>query len=109
MHSGTRQAAATTENFPVPPDPELSIPQDIQHSQPQNSQCPQKSFQHYWSQTFDVPDMYSEQIRHCREWSKKMERLNTKYGFDCFSSSELDSESDEGEDYMYKHKYETLI
>ena len=32
-----------------------------------------------------------------------------KYGLDCFSSSELDSKSDEGEDYRYEHKYETPI
>ena len=38
-----------------------------------------------------------------------MERLNAKYNLDCFSDSELDSESDEGEQYKYKHGYETLI
>ena len=38
-----------------------------------------------------------------------MERLNTKYNLDCFSDSELDSESDEGEEYRYEHEYETLI
>ena len=38
-----------------------------------------------------------------------MERLNDKYGFNCFSDSELDSESDEGEEYRYEHKYEMLI
>ena len=38
-----------------------------------------------------------------------MERLNEKYKLDCFSSSELDSESDEGEDYRHNHKYEPLI
>ena len=37
-----------------------------------------------------------------------MERLNAKYNLDHFSSSELDSDSDE-EDYRYEHKYETLI
>ena len=30
-----------------------------------------------------------------------MERLNTKYNLDCFSDSELDSESNEGEQYCY--------
>ena len=34
-----------------------------------------------------------------------MEWLNEKYGLDYFS----DSESDEGENYQYEHKYETLI
>ena len=38
-----------------------------------------------------------------------MERLNEKYNLDCLSSSVLDSESDEGADYRYEHKYETLI
>ena len=39
----------------------------------------------------------------------EMERLNAKYNLDCFSDSELDSESDEGEQYKYEHGYETLI
>ena len=38
-----------------------------------------------------------------------MERFNAKYNLDCFSDSELDSESDEDERYQYKHSYETLI
>ena len=38
-----------------------------------------------------------------------MERLNSKYNLDCFSNSELDSESDEGKQYQYEHGYETLI
>ena len=38
-----------------------------------------------------------------------MERPNEKYGLDCLSSSELDSEYDEGKDYRFEHKYETLI
>ena len=38
-----------------------------------------------------------------------MERLNEKYNLDCFSSSELDLESVEGEQYHYEHGYETLI
>ena len=32
-----------------------------------------------------------------------------KFGLHYFSDSELDSESDEGENYRYEHKYETLI
>ena len=56
-----------------------------------------------------IPDRYAEQIRLQREWEKKVERLNKKYNLDCFSSSELDSESDEEENYKYEHKYETLI
>ena len=42
-------------------------------------------------------------------WEAEMERLNDKYNLDCFSDSELDSESDKGEEYHYKHRYETLI
>ena len=32
-------------------------------------------------------------------WEAEMERLNNKYNLDCFSDSELDSKSDEGEEY----------
>ena len=39
----------------------------------------------------------------------EMKKLNEKYGLDCFSDSELDSELDEGENYRCKHKYETFI
>ena len=42
-------------------------------------------------------------------WEVKMEQLNEKYNLDCFSDSELDSKSDEGEEYHYEHGYETLI
>ena len=35
---------------------------------------------------------------------EEMEQLNEKYGLECFSDSELDSESDEGENYQYKQK-----
>ena len=34
-----------------------------------------------------------------QQWEAEMERLNSKYNVDCFSDSELDSESDEGEQY----------
>ena len=43
------------------------------------------------------------------QWEAEMERLNTKYNLDCFSDSELYSESNEGGQYCYKHGYETLI
>ena len=42
-------------------------------------------------------------------WEEEMERLNSQYNLDCYSDSELDSESDEGEQYCYEHGYETLI
>ena len=35
--------------------------------------------------------------------------LNEKYGLDYFSDLELDSKSDEGENYRYEHKYKTPI
>ena len=44
-----------------------------------------------------------------QQWEEEMERLNRKYILDCFSDSELDSESDEGEQYQYEHGYEMLI
>ena len=44
-----------------------------------------------------------------QQWEEEMERLNTKYNLECFSDSELDSESDEGEQYQYEHGYEKLI
>ena len=44
-----------------------------------------------------------------QQWEAEMERLNSKYNLDYFSDSELDSESDEGEQYQYEHWYETLI
>ena len=37
-----------------------------------------------------------------------MERFNTKYNLDSFSDSELNSESDEGEQYKYENGNETL-
>ena len=44
-----------------------------------------------------------------QQWEEEMEKLNTKYNLDCFSESELDSESDEGEQYQYEHGCEMLI
>ena len=59
------------------------------------------SFQRSKSQTFDVPDRYSNQLKLHRQWEEEMERLNKKYRLNCFLDSELDSESDEGEEYNY--------
>ena len=76
----------------------------------QDYKCHQiQNVQHTQSQPFYVPDRYLEQMRLCREWEEEMARLNGKYGLDCSSASELDSESDKGEDYRYEHKYETLM
>ena len=44
-----------------------------------------------------------------QQWEEEMERLNSKYNLNCYSNSELDSESDKGEQYRYEHGYETLI
>ena len=44
-----------------------------------------------------------------QQCEEEMDRLNSKYNLDCYSDSELDSESDEGEQYCYEHGYETLI
>ena len=44
-----------------------------------------------------------------QQWEAEMERLNSKYNLDCFSDSEVHSESDKGEQYWYEHGYETLI
>ena len=44
-----------------------------------------------------------------QQWEEEMERLNSKYNLNCYSNSELDSKSDEGEQYCYEHGYETLI
>ena len=44
-----------------------------------------------------------------QQWEAEMEGLNSKYNLDCFSDSELDSESDKGEQYCYEHGYKTLI
>ena len=54
-------------------------------------------------------DKYPNKTRAKQQWEEEMERLNEKYNLDCFSSSELDLESDEGEQYHYEHGYETLI
>ena len=52
---------------------------------------------------------YPGQLEIHKQWEAELERLNTKYNLDCFSDTELDSESNEGEQYQYEHIYETLI
>ena len=54
-------------------------------------------------------DKYLSQTKIHQQWEAEMERLNTKYNLDCFSDSELNLESDEGEKYKYEHGYETFI
>ena len=46
-------------------------------------------------------DKYPSQTKTRTQWEAEMEKLNTKYNLDCFSDSELDSESNEGEQYCY--------
>ena len=48
-------------------------------------------------------DKYPSQTEIHQQWEAEMERLNTKYNLDCFSDSELDSESNKGEQYHYEH------
>ena len=52
---------------------------------------------------------YPSQTKIKQQWKAEMDRPNSKYNLDCFSVSELDSESDEDEQYRYEHGYETLI
>ena len=85
-----------------PQQPQMQYPQSENYQKLQN-------FQRSRSQTFDAPDRHSSQLKLCREWEEEMERLNNKYGLDCFSDSELDSESDEGGEYRYEHNYEPLL
>ena len=59
--------------------------------------------------TLSLNDKYPNKTRAKQQWEEEMKRLNEKYNLDCFLSSELDSESDEGEQYHYEHGYETLI
>ena len=77
-------------------DAQARHPQTLNYQRPQNSQ---KANQ----------DQYPSQSKIDKQWEAEMERLSAKYNLDCFSDSELDSESDEGEQYKYEHGYETLI
>ena len=66
----------------------------MNYQKPQNTQ---KSTQEA------LPGKYPSQAK--KQWEAEMERLNSKYNLDCISDSELDSESDEGEQYQYEHGY----
>ena len=85
----------TTQNS-QPQNLQHPQPQTLQHPQSQSSQCAEKQNPqlHNNQNSFDIPDRYAEQLKLWREWEEKIERLNEKYNLDCFSSSELDSESD---------------
>ena len=89
----------------VPPPPEVQRPQ-ARHLQTLNYQKPQSTCK---SAQETQLDKYPSQTKIHKQWEAEMERLNSKYNLDCFSNSELDSESDEAEQYQYEHGYETLI
>ena len=57
----------------------------------------------------ETPELTEAQSRSISKLEVEMEKCNAKYNLDCFSDSELNSESDEGEQYKYEHGYETLI
>ena len=80
--------------------PQARCPQTLNYQKPQNLQKPNQETQ---------TDRYPSQTKFRKQWEAEMERLNAKYNLDCFSDSELDSKSDEGEQYKYEHGYETLI
>ena len=76
--------------------PQARCPQALNYQRPQNSQKPNQ-------------DWYLTQSKICKQWEVEMEKSNAKYNLYCFSNSEFNSESDEGEQYKYEHRYETLI
>ena len=89
-------------------------PQPQQKIQVTQVQCPQtlcyqkpQSFQKF---DWKTPDgQYPSQSKLHKQWEEERERCNAKYNLDCFSESELDSESNEGEQYKCEHGYETII
>ena len=98
---GMANTKANSRMFQPPPEiqrPQARHPQNLNYQKPQSMQKSTQETQ---------LGKYPTQTK--RQWEAEMENLNSKYNFDCFSDSELDSESDEGEQYQYKHGYETLI
>ena len=89
------------QKAPTPPEvqrPQVRHPQNLNYQNPQSTQKSTQETQ---------LDKYPTQAK--RQLGAEMERPNSKYNLDCFSDSELDSESDEREQYQYQHGYETLI
>ena len=76
-HQRQLQQPDAKQKYP-PQGQDTKQAQDPQHDmklpQGQNSQI-----------SFDVPDQYTEQICLRREWEKKMEQLDDKYGLDCLT------------------------
>ena len=96
----SKHATAPTTKHSAPPAA------NAQQPQPQNPQCPQPQ-NNQNSQSFDIPDRYTEQIKVRKEWEERIERFNENYNLDCYSS--LESETNSEPDYRYELKYETLI
>ena len=83
------------QKVPPPPEvqrPQVRCPQNLNYQKPQSTQKSTQETQ---------LDKYPIEAK--RQWEAEMERLSSKYNLDCFSTSELDSESDEGEQYQYEH------
>ena len=76
----------------------MRCPQNLNYQKAQSTQKPAQGIQ---------SGKYPTQAK--KQWEAEMERLNSKYNLDCFSNSELDSESDKGEQYQHEHGYETHI
>ena len=79
---------------------QVQCPQTLSYQKPQRFQKFDQNTPNGW---------YPSQLKLCKQWEAELEKLNVRYNLDCFSDSELDSESDEGEQYKYDHGYETLI
>ena len=87
---GWKTPKPTTEGS-TPPEvqrPQARCPQTLNFQKPQG---PQKSTQE------TQLEKYPSQTKSPKQWEAEMERLNSRYNLDCFSHSELDSESDEAQ------------
>ena len=90
MNQGKEEKENKIQQQKMPPQPKVQMPQARR------------------PKTLNLTDRYPSQTKAKQQREAEMERLNSKYNLDCFSSSELNSESDEGEQYRYEHAYETL-
>ena len=76
-----QQKAAPQQEIQLP---QARCPRTLNYQRPQNPQKPSQ-------------DQYLSQSKIYKQQEAEMERLNAKYNLDCFSDSELNLESDEGE------------